>query len=131
MKNTGGSYTGLLLFGLGLVRQMAPEVIQKYGNQLNWRNSVGTGPFVLTDFVSGSQATLTRNSSYWDKDPVGPGKGNQLPYIDGIKMLVLPDPSTRLTAMRTGKMPVTSRSCSSRPSEVGSSRAEKPLTTFV
>jgi hypothetical protein len=33
--------------------------------------------------------------------------------------------------MRTGKMPVTSRSWSSSDNDVGSSRAEKPLTTFV
>ena len=33
--------------------------------------------------------------------------------------------------MRTGKIPVTSRSSSSSESEVGSSLAEKPLTTFV
>jgi peptide/nickel transport system substrate-binding protein len=106
MKNTDDAYTGLLLFSLGLVRQMAPEVIQKYGNQLNWRNSVGTGPFVLTDFVSGSQATLKRNESYWDKDPVGPGRGNQLPYLDGVKFLIIPDVSTQMAAIRTGKADV-------------------------
>jgi peptide/nickel transport system substrate-binding protein len=106
MKNSEDPYTGLLLFGLGLVRQMAPEAIQKYGNQLNWRNSVGTGPFVLIDFVSGSQATLKRNANYWDKDPVGPGKGNQLPYLDGVKFLIIPDVSTQMAAIRTGKADV-------------------------
>ncbi|MBI2851032.1 MAG: ABC transporter substrate-binding protein [Chloroflexi bacterium] len=38
------------------------------------------------------------------KDPVGPGKGNQLPYLDGVRLLIIPDASTRLAAMRTGKI---------------------------
>ncbi len=85
------------------VWQMPPEVIQKYGNVLDWRNSVGTGPFMLTDFVSNASATLIRNPNYWDKDPLGPGKGNQLPYVDTVKMLIVTDPSTRLAAIRTAR----------------------------
>ena len=81
-----------------------PEVIQKYGNMVDWHNSVGTGPFMLTDFVGGSVATLEKNPNYWDVDPIGPGKGNQLPYLDGIRMLIIPDGSTREAAMRTGKL---------------------------
>src|SRR3990170_5715671 len=37
-------------------------------------------------------------------DPVGPGKGNQLPYMDAINVLIVPDASTRLAALRTGKL---------------------------
>jgi len=59
---------------------------------------------MLTDFVTNSSATLVRNPGYWEIDPVGPGKGNQLPYVNGIKILVVPDISTRLAAMRTGKI---------------------------
>jgi peptide/nickel transport system substrate-binding protein len=104
MKNAEDPYTGFLLFAMGIgTRQMAPEVIQKYGSQLDWRNSAGTGPFILTDFVSGSQATLKRNPNYWDKDPVGPGKGNQLPYLDSVKFFIIPDVSTQLAAIRTAK----------------------------
>jgi peptide/nickel transport system substrate-binding protein len=64
---------------------------------------VGTGPFILTDFVPGSSATLIRNSNYWDKNPVGPGKGNQLPYVDGINFLIVTDVSSRLAAIRTAR----------------------------
>jgi peptide/nickel transport system substrate-binding protein len=97
-------WTGFLMWGLGIgTRIMAPEVIQKYGNQLDWHNSAGTGSYMLTDFVSNSQATLTRNDNYWDKDPVGPGKGNQLPYANTLKMLIITDASTQVAAMRAGK----------------------------
>lgn len=83
---------------------LAPEVIKKYGSMADWRNFVATGPFMLTDFVSGGVATVTRNPNYWDVDPVGPGKGNQLPYVDGVKFIVVPDLSTRLAAIRTAKV---------------------------
>jgi len=84
----------------------APEVYDKYGDANDWRNSVGTGPFMLTDYVSGSSATLVRNPNYWMTDPVGPGKGNQLPYVDGVKFIILEDVSTRLAALRTGKIDI-------------------------
>jgi peptide/nickel transport system substrate-binding protein len=38
------------------------------------------------------------------KDPVGPGQGNQLPYLDAVRWLIIPDISTRLAALRTGKI---------------------------
>ncbi|MEK7353902.1 MAG: ABC transporter substrate-binding protein, partial [Chloroflexota bacterium] len=81
-----------------------PEVLTKYGDMENWRNSVGTGSFMMTEYVAGSNAVLSRNPNYWGKDPVGPGKGNQLPYLDNVRLLVMPDASTRLAALRTGKI---------------------------
>ncbi len=84
----------------------APEVWQKYGSMRDWRNSVGTGPFILTDYIAGSLVTLSRNPNYWMKDPVGQGKGNQLPYLDGVKFVIIQDNSTRLAALRTGKIDV-------------------------
>ncbi len=80
-----------------------PEVVQKFGDMRDWKNSVGSGPFMMTDFISSSSMTFVKNRNYWDKDPVGPGKGNTLPYLDGVKILVVADASTRLAAFRTGK----------------------------
>ena len=80
------------------------EVMDKYGDMSDWKNSVGTGPFMLTDFVSNSSATLKKNPNYWMKDPIGPGKGNKLPYLDSVKWLVITDKSTRLSAIRTAKI---------------------------
>jgi peptide/nickel transport system substrate-binding protein len=82
------------------------EVIERYGDMQDWRNSVGTGPFMLTDFLAASYATLVRNPNYWQKDPCGAGKGNQLPYVDGVNLTVVLDTSTRLAALRTGKIDV-------------------------
>ena len=87
-----------------LMHVYPPEVIQKYNGMNDWHNSVGTGAFILTDFVSSSSATLVRNPNYWGKDPMGPGKGNSLPYIDGFKYLIITDLSTRQAATRTAKL---------------------------
>lgn len=80
------------------------EVVEKYRDMTDWRNAVGTGAFLLNDVVPGSSATYVRNPNYWEKDAVGPGKGQQLPYVDKSVILVLPDASTRLAALRTGKL---------------------------
>ena len=80
------------------------EVIQKYGNMDNWKNAVGTGAFQPTDYVAASQVVFTRNPNYWMKDPIGPGKGNQLPYLDSVRFLIVPDKSTQHAALRTGKL---------------------------
>jgi len=81
-----------------------PELWTKYGNLREWKNNVGTGAFMIDDFVPGSQLTLIKNPNFWHKNPIGPGKGDQLPYVDELKMLILPDLSTRLSALRTGKI---------------------------
>lgn len=85
-----------------MVSIIPPEVIEAYGDMTDWRVSCGTGPFMLVDRVSGSSATLERNPNYWGKDPLHPE--NQLPYVDGVKILIIPDASTRMAALRTGKV---------------------------
>jgi peptide/nickel transport system substrate-binding protein len=81
-----------------------PEVVNKYGNMQDWKNSVGTGPFILTDFVSNSSATYIKNPNYWETNPVGLGKGDKLPYVDGVNYLIIPDTATTISAFRTGKI---------------------------
>ncbi len=102
---------GALLFLTGDQCHIFPTEVSDY---TNWRTLQGSGPFVLTDYVSGSSLTYERNPNYWDTDPVGPGKGNQLPYIEDIKQFVIPDRSTFLSALRTGKIDSTSAGSTSQ-----------------
>jgi len=80
------------------------DMVEEYGDLNDWRRTCGTGPYVIVDYVDDSSITYERNPKYWMKDPIGPGKGNQLPYPDGLKYLVIPDASTVQAALRTGKI---------------------------
>ena len=83
-------------------RVIAPEVVEEYGDRNNWRNVVGTGSFMLKDYVDGSALTYVRNPNYWRHDPFFPE--NQLPYLDVFNILIIPDLSTRMAGMRTCKI---------------------------
>jgi peptide/nickel transport system substrate-binding protein len=80
----------------------APEAIKQWGDLTDWHHGMGTGPFILQDFVSGSSATLVKNTNYWGYDERYPQ--NSLPYVDTLKVLVIPDPATALAGLRTGKI---------------------------
>ncbi len=83
----------------------APEIMQKgIDFAKDWHNDIGTGPFMMTDYVPGSMTMSVRNPNYFLKDPVGPGKGNQLPYIDKVRFVIIPDQSTRDAALRTANV---------------------------
>ena len=81
---------------------MPPEVIEQHGDVQDWRNLVGTGPFMLTDLVDGSAFTWTKNPDYWGYDEKYPQ--NRLPYVDELKMLIIPEEGTAMAALRSGKL---------------------------
>ena len=80
----------------------SPEAVKLWGDTLDWHHCIGTGPFMWQDFVSGSSATLIKNPNYFGHDERYPQ--NQLPYVDTLKVLIIPDLATELAAMRTGKI---------------------------
>ena len=82
----------------------ASEVVQLYGNTRDWHHAIGTGPFILTDFVSDSSATLVKNPTYFGHDERYPQ--NQLPYINQLNILIIPNQTTALAGVRTGKIDV-------------------------
>ena len=79
-----------------------PEVIEEHGNINDWRNLVGTGPFMLTDYVEGSSVTWLKNPNYWGFDEKYPD--NRLPYIDELVALIMREEATRTAALRSGKL---------------------------
>jgi len=86
------------------VHMIPPEARELYGDLNDWENLTGTGPFMITDYVSGSVITYERNPNYWMKDPFFPE--NQLPYVDGIKLIFLLDKSSQQAALRTGQIDI-------------------------
>ena len=79
-----------------------PEVIEEHGDYKDWRNTVGTGPYELTEVVEDSSRTWTKNPDYWGYDPKYPENG--LPYVDKVVTLLMPEAATRLAALRAGQL---------------------------
>ncbi len=96
-------YNAITRFG-DAIFIIPPEVVNKYTDLSDWHNQVGTGPFVITDYVTDSTCTAVKNPNFWMKNPIGAGKGDQLPYVDRVKVMAIPDVSTRNAALRTGKL---------------------------
>ena len=78
------------------------EIVEKYGDLTVWSHCVGTGPFMIIDYVSGSSISFIKNPNYWNNDSRYPQ--NKLPYADALKYLIIPDDATALAALRTGKI---------------------------
>jgi ABC-type transport system substrate-binding protein len=81
-----------------------PETITQWGNLNDWHHQIGSGPFILSDYVSSSSLTLSKNHNYYGYDERYPQ--NQLPYVNGIKILIIPNADTALAALRVGKIDV-------------------------
>ena len=81
---------------------VAREAVEKWGDVNDWKHQIGTGPFILDDYVSGSSLSMSKNQNYWGKDYAHPE--NSLPYLDNVKALIIPDLATALAAVRTGKI---------------------------
>lgn len=61
---------------------------------------VGTGPFVLKEYVVDQKVVLERNPNFWKVDP----EGNQLPYIDRLVYLIVQDAEVLLAKFRAGEI---------------------------
>jgi peptide/nickel transport system substrate-binding protein len=72
---------------------VAKEVVDKYGDLKTV--AIGTGPFILKEFVKGSHITLVKNPNYFKKG---------LPYLDGISFKIMPDPASIQSAFIAGRL---------------------------
>lgn len=82
------------------------DALEQFGNMNDWKNNIGTGPFIFKEYVKGSHAYFERNPNYWGQNPVGPGKGDQLPYVDAVRWVIIPDQSTADALFRTSQIDI-------------------------
>lgn len=69
----------------------------------DWNNLVGTGPWLLKEYVLGSAFIYEKNPIFWDKTVID-GKEYKIPFIDEVHYPIITDESTRMAALRTGKL---------------------------
>lgn len=76
----------------------APKYFQQVGPAEFAKKPVGTGPFKFVEWVKDSHAKLEANTAYW--------RGS--PKISEVIFRVIPEASTRLSALRAGEVDVIS-----------------------
>jgi peptide/nickel transport system substrate-binding protein len=79
-----------------------PECWEEGDGWQDWSEVVGSGPFILADYVAGSSITYNKHPNYWENDPLNPTY--KLPYIDQLRLLIIPDRSSILASFRTGQI---------------------------
>ena len=91
---------GLQTFVTGESARLVPPELGD--DMITWETMVGTGPYMVADYVAGSSINYEKNPDYWDHDPLHPD--NQLPYLDGLRTPIISDLSTQQAGFRTGKL---------------------------
>jgi len=91
-------------FGWGYQSAIYPKEVSDAG-MADWRHANGSGPFMLTDFVSGNSNTYTKNPIYWDKETIA-GTEYKLPFLDKVVYHTIKDEATWIAALRTGKLDI-------------------------
>ena len=80
----------------------APEQ-EKTGKPNSWKNVCGTGPYMIANYKTGHSQIYTKNPDYWDSTIID-GRKYKLPFADRIQYMLVRDPQTRISALRTGKL---------------------------
>jgi peptide/nickel transport system substrate-binding protein len=60
---------------------------------------IGTGPFILKQYVPSQRLVYERNPNYWKQDKLG----KQLPYLEKIVMIIVPDLNAELLKFTAGE----------------------------
>ncbi|MGL4729956.1 MAG: ABC transporter substrate-binding protein, partial [Clostridium sp.] len=72
---------------------VSPKIIEQ-GNYQTMKGSVGTGPYVYSEFKNGEYTKLEKNKNYWGEKP----------YYDEILIKYIPEASSRLQALKKGEI---------------------------
>lgn len=86
-----------MLTELGCIRPFAmisPNCMIDGSTKDGVNGYIGTGPYVLTDFITDEYAVFERNENYW----------GEAPEIEKITVKVIPDNQTRIMALESGEI---------------------------
>ncbi|HET7379559.1 MAG TPA: ABC transporter substrate-binding protein [Gaiellales bacterium] len=62
-----------------------------------WEHPIGSGAYILSEWVKNDHVTLKRNAHYWQKP---------YPYLDELRFDVLTDDNTRMLKFRSGELDI-------------------------
>ncbi len=115
IRLTAPDYAFQYVLAMPATAALAREVVEKYGEDIA-AHPVGTGPFMLADWVKGSRIVLVANPGYreevFDGDP-GPDeasraiharlKGRRLPLVSRIEVAIIDEAQPRWLAFLNGE----------------------------
>jgi peptide/nickel transport system substrate-binding protein len=70
------------------------HIVKRGTRVFNVRTAIGTGPFKIKSFAPGQSWKVARNPNYWQ-----PG----LPYLDGIEVVAVPEQTTKVQSVLSGR----------------------------
>ncbi|WP_019636457.1 ABC transporter substrate-binding protein [Paenibacillus fonticola] len=82
---------------LTAVKMASPTAFKEHGKDWAMDNPVGTGPFVMEQFVKGVSVKFKKNENYWQEG---------MPYLDGVEWKMITDSQTASAAMSAGEADV-------------------------
>jgi peptide/nickel transport system substrate-binding protein len=82
-----------LAFWWGML-MFSPTYLQSHDSDYLKTHVVGTGPFILKEYVRDQKCVYDRNPDYW----------RGAPYLDGIDYNIIPDQTTQLLAYKAGEL---------------------------
>lgn len=91
------SWSNIWADTLGEVRVYCPAAFEANGADWAAIHAVGTGPFIMSDYVQDSHVTYVKNENYWIEGQ---------PYLDSIKIVFLKDSMTQLSAFLNNEINV-------------------------
>jgi peptide/nickel transport system substrate-binding protein len=89
-------------YGYGFFSSIHPKEVVDAGIA-DWKKANGSGPFKLTDVVSGNAQTYEKNAVYWGREKIG-DEEFKLPFVDRVIVRTIKDEAARYVALRTGKL---------------------------
>lgn len=92
------------------------EIIDEHGDAREV--AVGTGPFILKSHTTGTDYVFDANPDYFGAEAFNAG-----PFVDQLRVLIIPDTQLQLAAMRTGQI---DHLISTNPSRVAELQASNP-----
>ncbi len=84
----------------GFWAAVPPKYIKEVGLDKFAQSPVGTGPFKFVRRTSGDRIEYEANPNYWEKG---------LPKVQKLTFRIIPDPTTRVAAIKTGEIDIANR----------------------
>ena len=84
----------------GVLSMVSPKAVRETGDQVHTR-PVGSGPFMMKDYVAKDHTTMVKNPAYTRKAPWSDRSGPAL--LDTVVWKFVPEAGTRVTTLESGE----------------------------